>query len=130
MGTCRAPNMMLLTLKGAVQREDLPMLVEGIRAHLRQSPAERVVCDVEHLAVDIVTVDALARLRLAARRRGREVSLLNASDELHALLELVGLDETIPPCDVSGIEMRRQVEQREELLGVQEESDTGDPTVL
>jgi ABC-type transporter Mla MlaB component len=59
--------------------------------------ASRIVeCDVAGLPPDAVTVDALARVQLAARRNGRQVRLRNASDELLALLELAGLREVVP----------------------------------
>ena len=44
---------------------------------------------------DLVTIDALARLQLVAARAGFEVRLLEASAELRALLDLVGLGEVL-----------------------------------
>ncbi len=41
--------------------------------------------------VDLVTIDAFARLQLVAARAGYEVRLLDVPVELRALLELVGL---------------------------------------
>ena len=43
-----------------------------------------------------VTVDALARLQLAASRRGCQVRLQNASDELCALVSFMGLQDVLP----------------------------------
>lgn len=40
---------------------------------------------------DLAVVDALARAQLAARRAGSAVRLVEASDELRALLDLAGL---------------------------------------
>jgi ABC-type transporter Mla MlaB component len=45
---------------------------------------------------DAQTVDALARLQLAARRRGCRVRLLGASAELLDLVSLIGLGEVLP----------------------------------
>jgi hypothetical protein len=60
--------------------------------------ASRIVeCDVAGLPPDAVTVDALARLQLAARRNGRRVRLRNASEELRALLDIAGLRDVLPP---------------------------------
>jgi len=44
---------------------------------------------------DAVAVDALARLALAARRRGCGVCLCGASEELLALIALLGLADVL-----------------------------------
>jgi hypothetical protein len=75
---------------------------------------------------DAVTVEALARLQLTARRLGRHVWFSDASPELLELLRLLGLDEVLP-CADSGVEPRGQPEEREQARGVQEERDPGDP---
>ena len=54
-----------------------------------------VRCDVTGVEPDAVTVDAVARLQLAARRRGCEVRLHNASDALLELVELMGLTHVL-----------------------------------
>ena len=59
--------------------------------------ASRIVeCDVAGLPPDAATVDALARLQLAARRNGCHLRLRNASAELVALLGLAGLRDVLP----------------------------------
>ena len=68
-------------------------------------------------------VDALARLQLAARRGGYRVRLTGAPDELVELIELAGLREVL------GVEPRRQPEEREERLGVEEERELDDAAV-
>jgi hypothetical protein len=86
-------------------------------------------CDVSHLTdPDLETVDELARLQLAAVRRGSRVRLLNATAELRGLLILLGLDDVLG-CERAalGIEARRQAEHREESGGVQEERNPADP---
>jgi hypothetical protein len=40
---------------------------------------------------DAVAIDAIGRLQLAVRRRGKSIELRNASPELRELLGLVGL---------------------------------------
>ena len=77
-------------------------------------------CDVRALAPDALTIDALARLQLAARRVGREVSLHGASLELVELLELCGLT------GVLRVEAGWQPEQREQRVGVEEERELDD----
>ena len=52
--------------------------------------------DVRALPVDAVTVDALARLQVAARRCGCEVRLQGASRELRDLVAFMGLDDVLP----------------------------------
>jgi hypothetical protein len=84
----------------------------------RQLP---VLCDVRSLQADLAAVDALARLQLAARRRGRALRLSGASDALRALIELVGLGETLP-----GV-LERETEQGEDRRGVEEEAELDDP---
>ena len=46
---------------------------------------------------DLVLVDALMRVALAAKRDGCALWLRDASDELTALLELTGLDGILDP---------------------------------
>ena len=53
------------------------------------------LCDVRGVDPDAVTVDALARLQLAARRHGCEVRLRNASPALLELVELMGLTDVL-----------------------------------
>jgi hypothetical protein len=81
-----------------------------------------IVCDVSALAApDVATIDALVRFQLVARRRGFEIRLRHASDELQELLTFAGLG------GVLRLEAGRQPEQREERLGVEEEGELDDP---
>jgi hypothetical protein len=78
-------------------------------------------CDVESLtAPDLGSVGALARLQLEARRLGLELRLRGASRELSELIAFVGLE------DVLRVEARRQSEEREEGLRVEEKRQLGD----
>ena len=52
---------------------------------------DTVVWDASPLPAEIATVDALARLKLLARRRGVEIELRRVSPELHKLIDLAGL---------------------------------------
>jgi hypothetical protein len=86
------------------------------------APAPRcITLDVSALPPDVVTIDALARLELAARRGGLRFRLHDASDQLRDLIAFVGLS------DVLGVEPRRQAEEREQGVGVEEERELGDP---
>jgi len=79
---------------------------------------------------DAATIDALARLALTARRRGCRVRLVHASADLRDLVVLVGLAGVMPCETGSGVDGRRQPEQREEPCRVEEERDPGDPVAL
>lgn len=52
--------------------------------------------DVKGLKADAATVDALARLQLAARRQGRSIALLGADEDLRALIAFMGLQDVLP----------------------------------
>jgi hypothetical protein len=68
-------------------------------------------------------VDALARLQLAARRSGYELAVTDAPHDLLELIELAGLS------DVLGVEPRREAEEREQRLGIEEERELPDSAV-
>jgi anti-anti-sigma regulatory factor len=72
---------------------------------------------------DLATIDGLARLQLTARRLGRRVRLRDPSPALSELLDLFGL------ADVLRVEPRRQPEEREQPLGIEERVEMGDPPV-
>jgi hypothetical protein len=84
---------------------------------------QRLSCDVRALPADAAAVDALARLQLAARRVGLELCLRHASTDLCCLISFTGLDEVLY------VEPKRQAEEREKRLGVEEEGQLGDPAV-
>jgi hypothetical protein len=99
-----------------------------------------VVFDIRELArPDATAIEALARLQLTALRHGRRIRLRNACGELEDLLALVGLVELLPVIEPgldpgpepgrgpSGLESRRQPEQREQPRRVEEERDPVDP---
>jgi len=73
------------------------------------------------MSLDLATVDALARLQLAARRLGFELRVCSASPELFELIDFAGL------AGVLCVEARRQPEEREQRLGVEEERELPDP---
>jgi ABC-type transporter Mla MlaB component len=122
------PSAIDLALGGAIARADIPALCERARAVLEGSDDARFVCDVGALVEpDAVTVDALARLQLTARRLGRRIQLHHACGELQELLAFVGLTDVVP-CAESGVKARGKAEDWEQAGGVQEEADSGDET--
>jgi ABC-type transporter Mla MlaB component len=80
---------------GPIAREDLPGLCDRVCRVFADNAEVDLVCDVRSVAPDAVTVDALARLQLAAHRNGRKVRLQNASPELLELVEFMALDNVL-----------------------------------
>src|SRR5882762_7878198 len=65
----REPSSIIFALSAPIDRADVPALCTRLRAALEASDALFVVCDVGELTKpDAVTIDALARLQLTARR--------------------------------------------------------------
>ncbi|MEA2266940.1 MAG: hypothetical protein QOE27_2523 [Solirubrobacteraceae bacterium] len=91
-----------------------------------------VICDVREVAADGAALDALARLALAAHRRGRAVRLRGASPELLGLIAFAGLARPLGvagPGDGLGVEVRGEAEEGKEPGGVEERVDRGDAPV-
>jgi ABC-type transporter Mla MlaB component len=88
--------MMDFMIWGPIARDDMSGLCDRVCALLSESDAEEARCDVSGVDVDAVTVDALARLQLAARRSGCRVRLRNASAELLELVDFMGLSDVLP----------------------------------
>ncbi|WP_159074344.1 STAS domain-containing protein [Streptomyces dioscori] len=108
----------VLVLPGPVTKDDVPRLCEAVRARLQDTTARVVVCDVRDLGPPgLTTVDALARMQLAARRAGGRLRLRAPDPALRALLALVALP----------FELERQPEQREPPLRVEEAVKPRDP---
>ena len=96
MMTRSAPRTIAFAIEGPIARADLPGLCARVCDLLEKSRAGVAVCDVSSVQVDAVTVDALARLQLGARRHGCQVRLRNPSDELRELLAFMGLRDVLP----------------------------------
>ncbi len=122
----------MLVMIGPVTRDGIPALCERARRLLEQCDAGPVSCDVDALAEpDAVTIDALARLQLTARRLGYRVELQRARGPLVELLVLSGLSGVLrcAGSGASGVEAWGEPEHREQPLGVQEEADPDDLAV-
>jgi len=91
-----AQQTIAFAIGGPITRADLPGLCERVCALLEQSAARVAFCDVSGVDPDAVTVDALARLQLAAHRRCCQVRLRSACDELLELLAFMGLRDVLP----------------------------------
>ena len=84
-------------------------------------PLRTIACCAKALAPDAVSLDALARLQLAARRRGQQIHPYEVSRELQELIAFCGLRDAL------GIEVQGQAEEGEERGGVEEERQLHDP---
>jgi ABC-type transporter Mla MlaB component len=90
-----APQSVAFAISGPIGRSDLPGLCERVCVLLEVSGADVAVCEVHGVEPDAVTADALARLQLAAGRRGCQVRLRGASSELLELLTFMGLRDVL-----------------------------------
>ena len=90
------PTTLVFAIRAPIERADLPGLCERVCALLEHSRADVALCDVRGVEPDAVTVDALSRLQLAARRHGCQVRLRHASDELRDLVAFMGLHDVLP----------------------------------
>ena len=82
-----------LVVRGPIARPDVPGLCARVSELLEMSGATVVWCDICAADPDVVTVDAIARIRLVARQHDCEMRLLAASDDLRELLTFLGLQE-------------------------------------
>ncbi|HEY6593882.1 MAG TPA: STAS domain-containing protein [Asanoa sp.] len=124
-----------------ITRDDVPGLCDRLIAFARDRHGSVVVCDVGAVAEpDAVTVEALARMQLTARRIGCDLRIRGVDRRLRMLIALVGLADALALGDQpfggqkdadagSGLEPRRQPEEREDPVGVEEVDDPGDPPV-
>jgi anti-anti-sigma regulatory factor len=80
------------------RRVDVDWVAEVVgRMDLAVAPLGAIVCDLAAAtACDAAALGALARVALAARRRGLRVWVRNPRPELVELVELVGLDQVLP----------------------------------
>ena len=85
------PPTVAFVIRGPIARADLPGLRDRVCALLAENRPGVVRCEVDGVEPDAVTVDALARLQLAAHRYGCRVRLCRASDELLSLVAFMGL---------------------------------------
>jgi len=89
------PSIVTFAIGDPIDRTDVPALCEQVCSLLAGSGAAVAVCDVAGVAADAVTVDALARLQLAARRHGCRMRLEHPSAELCDLIAFMGLADVL-----------------------------------
>lgn len=122
------PKPTIVALTGHVGRVEVPDLVARVRRLLAVGGSARVFCDVAAVPEpDVETLDVLAQLQLAARRKGGQLLLRNPSRQLQELLVLTGFCDVLPVCPGSACGVGRQTEQWEQPFGVQEGDHPADP---
>lgn len=89
------PDTVAFAIRGPIARADLPGLCDRVCMLLGAPSPDVALCDVTGIDPDAVTVDALARLQLAARRNGCRVRLRHASPELRDLVDFMGLADVL-----------------------------------
>jgi len=90
------PLPVTFAIRGPITEVDLPGLCARVCSLLAENGTSVALCDVDGVRPDAVVVDALARLQLAARRRGCQVRLRNASEDLVDLVAFMGLTDVLP----------------------------------
>jgi len=96
------PHEVAFAIRGPISHADLPGLCTRVCTLLSAAGAV-VRCDVAGVEPDAVTVDALARLQLAASRRGCTIRLCHPSSALLELVELMGLSNVLCEDERSGL---------------------------
>lgn len=88
------PN--VLVLDGVIERASIATLCDRARRLFERAGKGPLICDVADLeSPDAVAIEALARLRLMARRLRRRIEVRGACGELRRLLTLAGLRHVI-----------------------------------
>jgi ABC-type transporter Mla MlaB component len=115
-----AASAISFAIGATITRADIPVLCADLAELVRGRGGGVVVCDVAGVAhPDVVTVEALARLRLTARRHGWSLVVTGAGPDLLELVRLLGLTDAL-------LQAGRQSEQREEAGGLEEVVDGRD----
>ncbi len=92
----RGTSTIVFQIEGPITRADLPRLCDRVCGLFERSGADIAYCRVSGVEPDAVTVDALARLQLAAQRHHCQVRLRDASAELLELVAFLGLRDVLP----------------------------------
>ncbi len=90
-----ASRTITFAVRGPIERADLPGLSDRVCKLFAGNPGRVAQCDVSGVEPDVVTVEALGRLQLVARRYACQVRLCNACDELLELVAFMGLLDAV-----------------------------------
>jgi STAS domain len=116
----------ILVIDRPVGSADVADLCDRLRVLVAGSEAEIVVCDARGLAANLTSIDALVRLRLSARRLGRQFRVHRVSPELSDLIAFCGVADVMRVVGELRLEACRQPEQREQPRGVEERDEVRD----
>ena len=106
------PTATVYAVPPAIRRADIPELCADLAERLRGRPGGVVWCHVDTVdAPSVVTVEAVARLRLTADRHGWSLRTYGADQRLDRLAAFLGLSGLLG-------EAGGQAEQREQAGGV------------
>ncbi len=98
------PEPIVVRLAAPLTRAQVPHLCEHLRGQLELTGAAEVVVDARALhhagQADFAVLDALARLRLTARRAGAGTRIRDPGPSLVRLLQLTGLAEVVGEVEV------------------------------
>ncbi|WP_415948102.1 STAS domain-containing protein [Streptomyces sp. KLOTTS4A1] len=93
------PEPVIVRLAAPLTRAQVPQLCEHLRGRLELTGAAEVIVDTQALQqagqADFAVIDALARLRLTARRAGAGTRIRDPGPALIRLLQLTGLAEVV-----------------------------------
>jgi ABC-type transporter Mla MlaB component len=117
----RAQQPPVWSIGPTIERADIPELCECLEDLLVASDGGVVICDVGTIErPDIVTIELLARLQLAAQRLGGGIHLQGARPRLRELVALVGLAAALPlavePAPADGPESRERSDRAQGRL--------------
>ncbi len=105
LGPRSDPATCTVRVSGRVDPEDAVQMGAQMHQLLISAKIEMVICDVAGLVdPDAAALDAICRMRLAARQAGSGLQIRNASHDLQDLLDLIGLSEIVPKAAGSGLE--------------------------
>ena len=91
----RGRDAVSFAISGPLTPTDLAGLCQRVCNLLETTGAGVAYCDVGDIRADAVVVEALARLQVAAHRRGCRVRLRDASTELRELVAFMGLEDVL-----------------------------------
>jgi anti-anti-sigma factor len=94
------PDALVLTPDGHIDTRDVHALLAAVARLLDDEPRGRVVLDLSLVRTPgLATIDALMRLHLSTRRRGRPMLIRHTPAMLEQALAMTGLSDTLPPRD-------------------------------
>jgi anti-anti-sigma regulatory factor len=90
------PSAIVVTVPTDLLLTDVDDFCDDVRADLERTGAARALVDASSLTKPgIVALEVLVRLRLVARRLGRDCVICAAPSQLTGMLALVGLDSVL-----------------------------------